>query len=60
MTDERGKVLQVRINDAEERDFAAAAKIEGLTKSAWARGELRRAARRILSKAGKRPAINGR
>jgi hypothetical protein len=46
--------LQIRVNPAEKQAFDEAAKIAGLTASAWARMILRRAAIREFEDAGRR------
>lgn len=46
--------LQVRVDPAEKQAFDEAAKLAGLSSSAWARTTLRRAAMREFEDAGRR------
>ena len=47
----KGKILQVRVEEAEREGFKAAASLSGLDLSAWARERLRAAARKELTSA---------
>jgi hypothetical protein len=53
----KGKILQVRVEDAEREGFRAAAVLAGLDLSAWARERLRTAARKELTSAGREVAF---
>ncbi len=47
------RVVQIRLSEAEKRNFSDSAKISGLSLSSWARERLRKAAREDLRKAKK-------
>lgn len=49
----KNELLKVRVSDAEKEAFQSAAKIAGITVSAWARERLRRAAVRDLQDASR-------
>jgi predicted HicB family RNase H-like nuclease len=49
----KGYAMQVRLNDEEGAAFESAAKLAGVSLSAWVRERLRTAARSELSEAGK-------
>jgi hypothetical protein len=48
-------VLHVRVDDLERDGFAEAARLAGLTTSAWARERLREVCRTELAKHGRKP-----
>jgi uncharacterized protein (DUF1778 family) len=51
--------LQVRLMADEKEDFEQAAKIAGLSLSAWVRQAMRDRARADLAKAGRKPSYSG-
>jgi hypothetical protein len=51
--------IQVRLMADEKEDFEEAARIAGLSLSAWIRRLMRNGAREELAKAGRKPSYNG-
>jgi hypothetical protein len=51
--------VQVRLMADEKEDFEEAARLSGLSLSAWIRRLMRNGAREELAKAGRKPSYNG-
>ena len=59
MREIRDTSIQIRVTKPEAGDFKEAAKLEGVSLSAWTRQALRDRARSSLAKAGRTPSYNG-